>query len=120
MNTWLFHIAIVVMSLVGGYSFAQGQHMSDSCKITFPTDVHSSTILTKAGCDRFLISTNCDLDSFHITIYNRQAEVMIMSSDIHFNWDLKKTPADTYYYVVAYKFPLGNKEIFKGVIHLFD
>lgn len=73
--------------------------------------------------DRFSISSNCDLESYNLTIYNRWGELIYQNSHVDNTWDgtYKNVicPEGIYLYNISYKFRGDESTLFySGAITL--
>jgi hypothetical protein len=99
---FLFYISF---SLIG---FSQGSE-ERVCKITAPNVVTLNCGDSLGPDYQFRVRSNCLIQNFELSIYNRWGELLYSSNDIDEYWDASEIPMGTYYYVVQGKWKDGTE-----------
>jgi hypothetical protein len=81
----LFALLFIVISSLSFSQTTSDSNQVDSCYLYIP-NVSSVDCEWPDDSYTFQIFSNCEMIEFELTIYNRWAEVMFKSNDIHATW----------------------------------
>lgn len=95
--------------------YSQQQPPQDTCTLNIPKAYSPNSEIN----DYFITTTNCQLDTFSITIFNRWGVKIWHTNNPEEPWygkhhkNNKDVPDGAYYYIVEYRFKGENQEVQK-------
>ena len=102
--------ALLIISISSFYSFSSFSQ-EENCNWNIPKELSEDADFTNENDYEFLISCDCQINDFELSIYNRSGNLVFKTNDINETWNATEEKKSSYFYII--KGTIDDKEITK-------